>query len=285
MLRFNLKATLIAICAVVSTANVQAADIDNVNDQISLQMYTLRNVGDTENQLAMANSAGFSNVELVGNQGLDAPQLKTLLNKYDLKVSSAHVQLAALENDFTETVNFNKAIGNNIVIVPWLTVEQRPTTADGWIAFGKKLDKLGERLKKENMTLAYHNHNFEMKKYGKKTAMDLILENSNLSNLLVEFDVAWVSRGGQDPAELIKKYKKRVFAIHAKDNAAIGTRDNEMNFAPLGEGLLDWDTIIPATEKSNFKYYIVEHDSPVDPYAIITTSLRNLKEKLTEYNH
>jgi len=285
MLRFNLKATLIAICAVVSTANVQAADIDNVNDQISLQMYTLRNVGDTENQLAMANSAGFSNVELVGNQGLDAPQLKTLLNKYDLKVSSAHVQLAALENDFTETVNFNKAIGNNVVIVPWLTVEQRPTTADGWIAFGKNLDKLGARLKKENMTLAYHNHNFEMKKYGKKTAMDLILESSNPSNLLVEFDVAWVSRGGQDPAELIKKYKNRVFAIHAKDNAAIGTRDNEMNFAPLGEGLLDWDTIIPAAEKSNFKYYIVEHDSPVDPYAIITTSLKNLKEKLTEYNH
>lgn len=285
MRRFNLKATLIAICAVVSSANLQAADIGGINDQISLQMYTLRNVGDTDKQLAMANSAGFSNVELVGNQGLDASQLNALLNKYKLKVSSAHVQLAALENDFTETVSFNKAIGNNVVIVPWLNVDQRPTTADGWIAFGKKLDQLGARLKKENMTLAYHNHNFEMKKYGKKTAMDLILENSNPSNLKVEFDVAWISRGGQDPAELIKKYKNRVFAIHAKDNAAIGSRDNEMNFAPLGEGLLDWDTIIPAAEKANVKFYIVEHDSPIDPYAIITTSLKNLQEKLAGYKH
>ncbi|WP_323922635.1 sugar phosphate isomerase/epimerase family protein [Aeromonas caviae] len=285
MPRFNLKATLIAICTVVSTANLQAADMGDINDRISLQMYTLRNVGDTENQLAMANNAGFSNVELVGNQGLDASKLKTLLDKYDLKVSSAHVQLADLEHDFTETVSFNKAIGNNVVIVPWLSVEQRPTTADGWIAFGKKLDKLGRRLKKESMTLAYHNHNFEMKKYGNKTAMDLILENSTPSNLLVEIDVAWVSRGGQDPAKIIKKYKNRVFAIHAKDNAAIGTRDNEMNFSPLGEGLLDWDTIIPAAEKENVKFYVVEHDAPIDPYAIITTSLKNLKEKLTKHKH
>lgn len=285
MPRFNLKATLLLVCSAFSAVTVHAADFDNVNDHISLQMYTLRNVGDTENQLAMANKAGFSNVELVGTQGLDAPQLIALLDKYSMKVSSSHVQLAALENNFDETVKFNKAIGNNVVIVPWLAPKDRPTTADEWAEFGKKLDKLGAKLKQENMTLAYHNHNFEMKKYGNKTAMDIILENAKPSNLSIEFDVAWISRGGQDPAELIKKYKNRVYAIHAKDNAAIGVRDNEMNFAPLGEGLLDWDTIIPAAKKSNVKWYIVEHDAAIDPYAIIVTSLNNLKEKLESTSH
>lgn len=52
--------------------------------------------------------------------------------------------------------------------------------------------------------------------------------------------MAWVTRGGQDPARLLKKYKGRVFAVHAKDHAPIGTRDDEMNFAPAGEGILTW---------------------------------------------
>ncbi len=95
-------------------------------------------------------------------------------------------------------------------------------------------------------------------------------------------DAAWVSHGGQDPVRFLKKYPGRVYAIHAKDNASIGIRDDEMNFAPLGEGLLDWQAILPAAKESGVKWFIIEHDKPKDAWSIITTSHRNLSAALNK---
>lgn len=135
------------------------------------------------------------------------------------------------------------------------------------------------------MQLGYHNHNFEMKKYGGITALEIILNHTKRDNLKLEMDAAWVSRGGQDPARLLQAYPGRVYAIHAKDNAGIGVRDDEMNFAPLGEGLLDWKTILPAAKASGVQWFIVEHDLPKDPWSIITTSHQNLRAALEKLPH
>jgi sugar phosphate isomerase/epimerase len=55
-----------------------------------------------------------------------------------------------------------------------------------------------------------------------------------------------------------------------------------MNFAPLGEGLLDWKTILPAAQESGVKWFIIEHDKPKDAWSIITTSRRNLAAALEQ---
>jgi len=121
-----------------------------------------------------------------------------------------------------------------------------------------------------------------MKKYGADTALDIIMKNTQRENLMLELDAAWVARGGQDPAQVISRYSGRVYAIHAKDNAGIGVRDDEMNFAPLGEGLLDWKSVLSAARKSGVQWYIVEHDAPKDAWSIITTSRENLKKQLQQ---
>ncbi len=258
-----------------------SAQAENFNNEIALQMYTLRNAGTVAQQFAMAQSAGFQNVELVGNQGLDSAQMKTLLSKNHLQVTSAHIQLHELENNYQKTVAFNKAIGNPMVIVPWIEPADRPDSTQGWIDYAQRLDKLGAKLHKDGLQLGYHNHNFEMKKYDGVTALEIILNHTQPQNLKLEMDAAWVSRGGQDPVRILQTYPKRVYAIHAKDNAAIGVRDDEMNFAPLGEGLLDWQHIVPAAKASGVRWFIVEHDAPKNPWSIITTSYRNLRQQLT----
>lgn len=269
--------TLMLVTAALGTLSAQAA---NVEDEIALQMYTLRNVGTAQEQFAMAHKAGFQNVEIVGTHDLTAAQMNAVLKENKLKVTSSHVQLAALEDDWQETLKFNKAIGNKTLIVPWIEAKDRPDDTLGWIKYAQRLDTLGAKLRKEGMQLAYHNHNFEMKKYDGVTALEIILTHSRSENLKLELDAAWVSRGGQDPARLLKAYPGRFYAIHAKDNAAIGIRDDEMNFAPLGEGLLDWKTILPAARASGVKWFIIEHDKPQDPWSIITTSHRNLRDAL-----
>jgi sugar phosphate isomerase/epimerase len=273
-----LASSLLFTSVALTSCPVAAAEVDN---EIALQMYTLRNVGSADKQFAMAHEAGFKNVEIVGTHDLSAKQMQALLAKNQLKVTSSHVQLSALENSYAQTLAFNKAVGNKTLIVPWIEAEDRPTNSQGWIDYAKRLDGLGATLRKDGMQLGYHNHNFEMKKYDGVTALEIIMNHTQPNNLKLEMDAAWVSRGGQDPVRFLKEYPSRIYAIHAKDNAAIGIRDDEMNFAPLGEGLLDWQTILPAAKASGVKLFIIEHDKPNDPWSIITTSLHNLRAALS----
>lgn len=275
-----IKKTL--FCGVLMMASMVGYAHTEAQDDIALQMYTLRNVGDVDTQFAMARKAGFSQVELVGDHHLDLPTMQKMLKKYQLNVIASHVQLSDLESDREKIVAFNKGIGNSHLVVPWIEANERPTTKQGWIDYAMRLDRMGETLRNEGMSLSYHNHNFEMKKYDDMTALDLIMKYTHQNNLSLELDVAWAARGGQDPGSIITRYSGRIYAIHAKDNAAIGIRDDEMNFTPAGEGLLEWRSIINAGRRSGVEWYIVEHDAPKDPWAIITTSRHNLKEMLQQ---
>lgn len=275
---------LVGVLTALSMAPLQALAAD-VEDEMALQMYTLRNVGTPAEQFAMAHKAGFKHVELVGSHDMDAKELKTLLEKNQLTATSAHVQLKALEEEYPQTVAFNKAVGNDTIVIPWIEPEDRPDTTQGWIDYAQRLDKMGAKLRKDGIQLGYHNHDFEMKKYDGVTALEIIFNNSNADNLKLEMDAAWVFRGGQDPARILKEYPGRVFAIHAKDSASIGVRDDEMNFAPLGEGLLDWTTILPAAKASGVKWFIIEHDKPKDAWSIISTSHQNLHAALEKLSH
>lgn len=268
-----------ALLASSSTIFAQTSAVD-VGNEIALQMYTLRNTGSTAEQFAMAHKAGFKHIEIVGNHGLDAEAMKALLAENHLTVTSSHEQLSSMEQDYEQKVAFNKAIGNSTIVVPWIEPKDRPDSAEAWKAFARRLDELGEKLRKDGIQLAYHNHNFEMKKYDGVTALELIFNHSKPENLKLEMDAAWVSRGGNDPVRILKSYPGRVFALHAKDNTSIGIRDDEMNFAPPGEGLLDWESILPAAKASGVRWFIVEHDKPKDAWRIITTSQHNLRAEL-----
>ncbi|XAW87485.1 hypothetical protein ABDK09_04425 [Vibrio sp. CDRSL-10 TSBA] len=107
-------------------------------EDISLQMYTLRDVGTLEEQFSMAQRSGFHAVELVGTQGVDSYEMNRLLTAHQLNAMAAHVQLADLRNDLATVISFNQAIDNNVVIMPWLAAEDRPSTAEGWKALGKE---------------------------------------------------------------------------------------------------------------------------------------------------
>ncbi|QUG75655.1 TIM barrel protein [Erwinia sp. E602] len=270
---------LISLLSLTSLAPA-VADEAAAKQHLALQMYTLRNVGTLEQQFALAQQSGFSAVELVGNHGVSAAQMQALLKKYQLRAIADHVQLAELRSNSREVVAFNKAVGNPLLVMPWLKPEERPTTAEGWKKLAHELDALGGQLRQQGMTLAYHNHDFEMKKYDGKTALEILLDNSKPSNLQLEMDAAWVSRGGQDPVRLLSKYAGRVVAIHAKDNAGIGIRDDEMNFAPAGSGLLAWNEVLPAAVKANTRWFIVEHDLPKDPQGIIVQANSYLVSQL-----
>lgn len=271
----------LALAAVAIPAIAPAQSAETGTLPIAVQMFTLRDFGTLEEQLAAVEAAGITAIETVGTHGITAEELKALMEEHGVSAISSHAQIDDLRADLGAVVAFNKAIGNDTITVPWLAPEARPTDAAGWQALGEELAGFSEALRAEDMRLAYHNHDFEMVEYDGRTALEILMEAAG-EEVLAELDVAWVARGGFDPAEYLDRFDGRVFAIHAKDNAPEGEAEEERGFKALGEGVLDWETILPAAEEAGVDWYIIEHDMPIAADEVVLTGATFLTDNLPD---
>ena len=260
-------------------AQSQSGGASSADLPIAVQMYTLRDLGSVEEQFRFAADSGFNNVETVGTHDLSVKEMNALLDETGLSVISSHVDLNTLRTDLESVVAFNEAIGNTTIVMPYLGEEDRPQDAAGWQTLGAELGDIGAQLKEAGMQLAYHNHDFEMEEVDGKLIIDHLLNAADPENLMWQADVAWIDRGGQDPAQLLRDHAGRVISIHAKDNYPEGEGEDEGGFATVGSGRLDWDAVLPAADEAGVQYYIVEHDSPVD-YQTIADSYEFLSAEL-----
>jgi len=256
-----------------------AQEAETCGQSIAVQMYTLRNVASLEERLKIVHDAGIRAVETSGTTNAEAAELKRLLDEHSIGVTSSVVLLSSLRGDLDGLVEFNRSIGSATLVLSWLMEDERPTDAAGWIALGRELGGISEKLRARGMALAYHNHDFELVDFDGRTGLELLFEGAG-PGVAAEIDVAWVARGGQDPAALLRKFDGRVFAIHAKDNAPPGQAAEEAGFAAVGQGVLDWNAILPAARAAGAKWYIIEHDLPLDPAATIRAGARYLCEHL-----
>ncbi|UXB25169.1 sugar phosphate isomerase/epimerase [Stenotrophomonas maltophilia] len=246
---------------------------------IAVQMYTLRNAGSLDQQLKIVHDAGVRAVETVGTQNVSAPELKRLLDGYSIRAVSSHVQLAELRDNLDGVVAFNRSIGNTTLVVPYLDQKDRPRDAAGWTALGQELGRIARQVRVKGMQLAYHNHDFELADFDGQTGLELLFAAAG-PDLKTELDLAWVARAGLDPAVMLGKFRGHVFAVHAKDNAPKGQAEDEGGFAAVGQGVLDWNAILPAAATAGVQWYIVEHDQPRDPAKVIQAGADYLREHL-----
>ena len=268
------------LALLLATLPAFAHDMATPQKPIAVQMYSLRNAGSLDQQLKIVHDAGVGAVETVGTQGVSAPELKQLLDRYAIKAISSHVPLTELRKDLPGVVAFNRSIGNTTLVVPYLDAKDRPTDAAGWTALGQELGRMSKQLRAEGMRLAYHNHDFELVDFNGRTGLELLFAAAG-PDLQTELDLAWVARAGYDPAVMLGKFRGRLFAVHAKDNAPKGQAEDEGGFAAIGQGVLDWNAILPAAAGAGVQWYIIEHDQPRDPAKVIKTGADYLRDHLT----
>ncbi|KXU37710.1 xylose isomerase [Cephaloticoccus primus] len=280
--RLPLAAALSALllCAALPTAMTREAKAQK-ESPIAVQMYTLRSMPTLEAQLAAVKAAGITAIEIFGNQGVSAHELKALVEKYGLKIVSAHVELSDLRENFGAQVAFNKTLGNHMLVVPALILSQMPNKDPaGWAEAGHYLGEMARRLEAEGLSLAYHNHSYELVDFDGKTGLEIMFAAAGPS-LQAELDMSWVARAGYDPVEMLERFSGRVFAIHAKDRAPVGRADNHLGLATVGEGVLDWAAILPAAAQAGAQWYIIEHDLPRDPAAAVKAGAAYLRAQLS----
>ena len=101
----------------------------------------------------------------------------------------------------------------------------------------------------------------------------------------MELDLFWTIKAGQNPVDIFNKYPGRFQLFHMKDmytnEAPFFTTDGVDDFAPVGEGMIDFKEILAAKKTAGLKYMVVEQDATRDgkPFDAIKTSMTNLTTK------
>lgn len=182
----------------------------------------------------------------------------------------------SLARDFDKIVADAKRLDSKLLrigMLPFAAMASRGAVVD----FAKEANDYAERLGEHGISLYYHNHHIEFAKFDGKHLLDIIAENS--PSMGMEIDVHWVQRGGLDPVRTLEKYAGRTAMVHLKDyrigalpEAAFGMLEtgnlpgfmqefkNLVQFAEVGEGNLDFPSIIPAAQAAGAKYLLVEQD-------------------------
>jgi sugar phosphate isomerase/epimerase len=242
-------------------------------DFLSVQLYSLRELGGVDAVLDAARDAGYRNVEGIGAHLDDAAAVQQKLQARGLRMTTSHVSLAQLRDKPQAIVAACRTLGFDQLYMPSVPREQRGMPGPEWTKLGAELGQMATALHKEGVALGYHNHNWEVQiRDGETTALELLLQASAGTPLSWQVDVAWLVRGGVDPTEWLARYAGRITSVHVKDLAPTGENLDEDGWAAVGSGVLDWPALWQAAQRAGAKWMVVEHDKPRDPAASIRAS-------------
>jgi len=272
-----------------------ATVVDPKSFGIGLQLYTIRDAmkEDVPGSLKKVSDIGYKYLELAGySDGKfydhEPSEFKKMVNDLGMEILSSHTQVEAqgitLENAKKMAEDHAK-IGVKYCLQPWVVEEAR--NIESYYKMVADWNKVGKIMKDTGIQFGYHNHNFEFANFdGKVPYFDIFLKELDKDLVIMEIDLFWTTKAGQDPVEIFKKFPGRFQLFHMKDMytkedpffTTVGVKD----FAPVGDGVIDFKRILAAKDVAGMKYMIVEQDQTKDgkPFDAIRTSITNLITKI-----
>jgi len=245
---------------------------------LAAQLYTVRDFmktpADKAKALKKVKALGYDAVQLAEQGTVSDEDMKKMMDDAGLIVCSTHPPYELMRDEPQKVIDQHQfwnckhpAIGG---------VPGAYQSIEGYSRFAKEASEVAARLAEAGLIVSYHNHSFELEKYGDRTGLQILYEDSDPRYFNSEIDTYWVQHGGGDPAAWIRNLKGRAYLVHLKDMAIKG---HEQRFAEVGEGNLNWPAIIDACKEAGTEWYIVEQDLTYerDPFESLGISLRNLK--------
>ena len=245
--------------------------------KISAQLYTVRQF--------MANEEGIAEtLKKVKEIGYDAVQLSGLgphsidflveeLKKNNLEAHATHVPYKKLIENTDQVIEEHLKMNCKLVGLGYKNCKD----VEEVHAFLDEILPVSRKFKEAGLQFVYHNHHFDYVKLenGKKV-IDMFLENTSPDEFGILADVYWLHYSGVNPTKFIKENKDRIKMIHIKDL----TISNEYKaiFAPVGEGNMDYASVIKTCDECGILYGAVEQDECYgeDPFECLMRSKINL---------
>jgi sugar phosphate isomerase/epimerase len=238
--------------------------------RLSLQLFTVRDAmgADLDGTLSAIRETGLDYVELAGFYGKTATEFSAVLKSHGLKPSGSHVGIEVLEQGFEGLVADCKILGNEWVIVPWISENRR-----NWAELGQSLNAFGKKLSNEGLRLAYHNHDFE---FRQDQGLRQLIAATDPELVSFQVDLGWVRFAGEDPAKFLLDNRSRVPIVHLKDMAP----DRENPHVVAGDGAVDWTSVIAACVETGVQFGAIEMDMPPnDPVDDVRRCVRYFQER------
>jgi sugar phosphate isomerase/epimerase len=121
---------------------------------------------------------------------------------------------------------------------------------------------VGGLVQKYNMQFVYRNHNFEFRKHASGIEFDELLQRTEPSRVMLEFDCGWAAIAGYDPVAFLKRHGDRVAMLHLSEpprgfTSSTGPGAPEPE-APLGNGTIDWPAVLNAAKAAGVRRSFVD---------------------------
>lgn len=235
---------------------------------------------------------GYKGIELgPPPEGVTISQQKNLLDELGMKVVGCHVGFNTLDIEVEKIANYLEEINGE----KFATISLLFSSKEKVLQKAKKMNEIGERFRKHDVTFLYHNHHWEFLKIEGEYILDILMRETDPELVKTELDTYWIKRGGEDPVEYLRKFKNRAPLLHIKDMEAgseeltKGFKEGNINleeffsqgieepFAEIGEGILDFNKISEVADEVGTEWLIVEQDKcRRDPFESLKISYENL---------
>jgi sugar phosphate isomerase/epimerase len=251
--------------------------------KLGLQLYTLNKEMNTDlaGTLKKVADFGYKEVETYGfNYGaiknywnLEAKALKQILDDNGLHSISGHYALNnfmlpgktddELKHYVDQSIEGALVLKQEYIVWPWLDPQSR--SIEKFKLLSGKLNMIGEQIKRANLQLAYHNHDFEFYEQNGEIGYDIILNETDSNLVKIEMDIYWFSHSSKLPAHhYFEKYPGRFPLLHFKD---MDKKNRELHTV-LGEGSIDFKPYLADYKLAGVKHIMVEQGNNYVPNAL-----------------
>jgi len=252
--------------------------------KLAVQMFTVREhtktASDLESTLKKIAAIGYPAVQVsaVGAMNGDSPEvdaatMRRMLDDNGLACIATHRPWDNFIESIQAEIDFHKVMKCDYAAIGGIPGTY-PKSYDGVRQWLKDAAPVVSALKEAGIRFGHHNHSHEFyrpERHG-KSLEDIIVDEGG-ADLMLELDLYWVENSGMSCIPLLERGKGRVPVIHLKDKELVGPDGNETRMAPIGEGNMSWDRIIPACEAAGVDWYAVEQDQCFrDPFDCLKSS-------------
>jgi len=241
--------------------------------KFAVQLYNFRKElnEDFRGALKEISKLGFAGVEFAMNYGQIAPdELAAYMRELGLECAGTMFSREELEDAGSPVYEYARKLNSPAVTISWHCDFGRE-----WESVAEFCRRIGDNAAARGCAFSYHNHWDEFTDAGGMTAMDRILAATDPERVLMEPDVCWLTRGGVDPADFLRRYASRIRQVHMKDSRV---PEDKQQLTELGAGIVDLAGVYRAAGRIGVQWLIYEQDVCSDPFRSAEISLKFLKE-------
>lgn len=195
---------------------------------------------------------------------------KGIVKGSGLQAVSLHTDLGSVERDAAAVAAEAKEFGTKYAVITGMY--RFPYGEEAAVReLAARLNKAGEAMGKEGVSLLYHNHNCELQRVsGDLRGYDILLSETDPAAVNIEFDSYWFAEGGADPLHWMKRLGSRMKLWHINDRGArlsgpAMTPILKTDSAELGTGNLPLDALTEQAKSVGIEAVVLEsHRNWVD---------------------